>query len=81
MSLTIPDEIIRSTKMSISELAQEIAIMLYQKNKLTLSQASHLADMSILRFQHLLASRQIPINFDEDDLNQDLKALEELGRL
>jgi predicted HTH domain antitoxin len=55
--------------------------MLYQKNKLTLSQASHLADMSILRFQHLLASRQIPINYDEDDLNQDLKALEELGRL
>lgn len=37
MTLVIPDEIIKSTKMSITELTQEIAIMLYQKGKITLN--------------------------------------------
>ena len=57
MSLTIPDEILKSTRMSIPELTREIAIMLFQKDKLTLGQASQLADMNQFQFQHLLASR------------------------
>ena len=40
MSLVIPDEILHATRMSATELAQEIAILLYQKEKLTLGQAS-----------------------------------------
>ena len=81
MTLVIPDEIIKSTKMSVTELTQEIAIMLYQKGKITLGQASHLADMSQFQFQHLLASRQIEIHYDETDFNQDIETLKELGRL
>ena len=81
MSLTIPDEIIKSTRMSIPELTQEIAIMLFQKEKLTLGQASQLADMSQFQFQHLLAARQITLHYDEDDLEKDLSTLKELGRL
>lgn len=50
MSFTIPDEIIRSARMSIPELAQEIAILLFQKEKLTLGQASGLANLSQFHF-------------------------------
>lgn len=78
MSLVIPDEIVKSTKMSVPELNQEIAIMLYQKEKLTLGQASRLAEMSQFQFQHLLASRQIYIHYDESDLDKDLQTLKEL---
>ena len=46
MSLIIPDEIIKSTRMTKQELTQEIAILLFQKEKLTLGQASKLADMN-----------------------------------
>ena len=81
MSLTIPDEIIQSTRMTIPELTQEIAIMLFQKEKLTLGQASRLADMSQFQFQHLLSARQISLHYDEDDLAEDLKTLKKLGRL
>ena len=81
MSLTIPDEIIQSTRMTIPELTQEIAIMLFQKEKLTLGQASRLADMSQFQFQHLLSARQISLHYDEDDLAEDLKTLKEIGRL
>jgi predicted HTH domain antitoxin len=81
MSFTIPEEIVRSTRMSIPELSQEIAVLLFQKEKLTLGLASRLARMSQIQFQHLLASRKIPIHYNEQDFNDDLKTLQELGRI
>lgn len=81
MSLIISDEILQVTGLSKSELLQEIAIMLFQKEKLTLGQASHLAQMPQIQFQHLLASRQIPIHYDVAEFEADLNTLKELGRL
>ncbi len=75
MSLVIPDEILQATRMSTSELRQEIAILLFQKEKLTLGQASRLAEMNQLEFQHLLASRQIPVHYDVAEFEEDLKTL------
>ena len=81
MSLEISDDLIRSAGLSKEEMAQEIAIMLFQKNRLTLAQAARFAGINRLQFQHLLASRQIPVHYDEDDFQDDLKTLHELGRL
>jgi predicted HTH domain antitoxin len=81
MGLTIPDDILLVTRMSEEELRQEIAILLFQKEKLTLGQASRLAEMSLLQFQHLLASRQIPVHYDVAEFEADLQTLHELGRL
>ncbi len=81
MGLTIPDEIIHSTRMSIPELKQEIAVMLFEKQKLSMEQASKLAEMSIPQFQHLLASRQVPIHYGVEDFEQDLETLREMKRL
>ena len=63
MSVLIPDEILHTTRMSENEIMQEIAILLFQKEKLTLGQASKMAGMTQLQFQHLLASRQIPSHY------------------
>jgi predicted HTH domain antitoxin len=46
MSLVIPDEILQATGMSEAELRQEIAVLLFQKEKLTLGQASRLAGIN-----------------------------------
>ena len=81
MSLVIPDEILETARMSPTELALEIAVLLYEKGKLTLGQASQLAQMSQLQFQFLLASRQIPIHYDVAEFEQDLQTLREMGRL
>ncbi|HKZ82885.1 MAG TPA: UPF0175 family protein [Anaerolineae bacterium] len=81
MSVVIPDEILHATHMSADELLQELAVLLYQKEKLTLGQASQLAGLSRLRFQFLLASRQIPIHYDVVEFEADLKTLREMGRL
>lgn len=46
---------------------------------LTLGQASRLAGMGRLRFQHLIASRNIPVHYDLEEIEQDLATLR-LGR-
>ena len=81
MSVVVPDDILRSTRMTEEELRQEIAVLLFQKEKLTLAQASRLAGMTRLQFQHLLASREIPVHYDVADLEEDLKTLRDTGRV
>lgn len=80
MSLVISDEILQLARMSAAELGQEVAVLLFQKDKLTLGQASRLAGMSQMQFQHLLASRQIPLHYDVAEFEEDLKTLQELHR-
>jgi len=81
MSIDISDEILSATRMTEAEMRQEIAVMLFQKEKLTLAQASRFARMNRIAFQHLLASRQIPVHYDVEDFEQDIKILREMGRL
>ena len=80
MPIIVPEEILAAARMTEEELRQEIAVLLFQKEKLTLEQASRLAGMNRLRFQHLLASRQIPAHYDVDELEEDLQSLEALER-
>ena len=81
VSLTIPDALLQSARISEAELRQEIAVLLFQRDKLTLAQASRFAHLSRLQFQHLLASRQIPVHYDVTDFEEDLHTLQRLDRL
>lgn len=81
MSVVVPDEILSATRMTEAEMRQEIAVMLFQKEKLTLAQASRFAGMHRIAFQHLLASRHIPVHYDVADFEQDIQNLREMGRL
>lgn len=81
MNCTIPEDVLHSARMSSGELKREIAVLLFQKQRLTLGQASQLADMPMAEFQHLLASRDIGPHYDVDDLEDDVETLRKLGRL
>ena len=81
MDLIISEEILQTAGIAPDELKMEVAILLFQKWKLTLGQASKLAGMNKLQFQHLLASRQIPVHYDKEEFKEDLKTLKGLGRL
>jgi len=80
MSIVIPDEIIQATRLTVAELQQELAIALFQREKLTLGQASRLAGMNQWQFQQLLGSRDIPVHYGVADFEADLRTLEELRR-
>lgn len=81
MSVIISDEILATTRMNEPEMRQEVAVMLFQREKLTLAQASRFAGMHRVAFQHLLASRHISIHYGVEDFEQDIQNLREIGRL
>ncbi|MDX2029045.1 MAG: UPF0175 family protein [Blastocatellia bacterium] len=80
MSIVIPDEIVSSTRLTAVELLQELAIALFQREKLTLGQASRLAEMNQWQFQQLLSTRNVSMHYGVVDFEADLKTLEELNR-
>jgi predicted HTH domain antitoxin len=78
MSFLIPEELVRATHLTEAELAREIAVFLFQAERLTLGQASRLAGLRQIEFQHLLASRRIPVHYDTADFEEDLNTLRTL---
>ena len=79
MSVTITDEILDSAGLSETEFMQEVAVMLFQQETISLGKASAMANMNQLQFLQLLGSRSIPIHYDINELQEDLKTLEVLG--
>lgn len=81
MSVVIPDKILEASGLSEEELLQEIVLLLFQQQKISIGTASNLLEMNLLQFQHLIASRDICIHYDVDDLKADVATLQRLGRL
>ncbi|MBW4494153.1 MAG: UPF0175 family protein [Oscillatoria princeps RMCB-10] len=81
MSAVISDDILQAAEMSESEFMLEIAILLFQKDKISIGKASHLAGMNLIEFQREIASRGICIHYDVEEFQEDLKTLRKLGRM
>ncbi|MFM6308043.1 MAG: UPF0175 family protein [Dolichospermum sp.] len=73
MSLVISEDIVQASGLSEKELVLELIILLFQRKKISISKASQLAKMPLLQFQNELAIRNIPIHYDESDLEVNLK--------
>ncbi|WP_309235994.1 UPF0175 family protein [Planktothrix sp. FACHB-1365] len=81
MSVLIPDDILRATKMTEDELKLEIAILLYQQEKISSGKARTWTKLSVIEFQHELAKRGLCINYDVEDFEADIKTLQSIGLL
>ena len=81
MSVVIPDDLVQASGLSEAELFQEIVLMLFEQKKISIGKASHLLGMNLIQFQHLIASREICIHYDSDDLKADVATLKRLGRI
>lgn len=79
MSLTIPSDVVSATELTEEQLAVELAVELYQREKLSLGHAARLARMDKWSFNDLLAGREIPMHYDEADLRRDLATLQRLA--
>ena len=75
MSLVIPDEFLQTARISEADLKLEIAILLFQQEKITLGTASQFAQMNQLEFQRILGSKRIPNHYGVEEFRQDLKIL------
>ncbi len=81
MSLTTFNELMQASGLSEEDFRLEIIIMLFQKKKISIGKASKLAGLPLLKFQHELAVRQIPIHYDLEEFEEDLQTLRSAGRL
>lgn len=73
--LKIDNKIFEWSNLTESQLLEEIAMMLYQKQKLTFGQAAQTANMNYSEFQFLLGQNHIPVNYDVPELMEDLETI------
>ncbi len=62
-----------------ARLRQELALRLYQKGLLSFGKARELAEMTKWEFHHLLGKEGIVRRYDLEELEEDLRILEETG--
>ncbi len=81
LTLEVPQDILDSARLTISELKVEMAVYLYAQGRLSIGKARELAGMTLWEFRQLVASRRISPHYDVADLDEDVATLRELGRL
>lgn len=75
MLLELDDNVIKSTGLSDQELRIELAVRLYEDGKITVGQGGRMTGLGHVKFQHELGKREIPWQFDIEDLHADLETL------
>ena len=79
INISIPRDILESARMTADQAKVELAIALYTLGRLSIGKARELAGMSLWDFRQLLAVRKIEPHFNEDDLDQDVDTLKQMG--
>lgn len=79
MSRVISDEWLSVAQYSERELLQELVLLLFQQERLTLGQASTWLGVDRLTFQQLLAERRIPVHYGVEEYQADLRTLRDQG--
>ena len=59
----------------LSEVKRDLAVVLYQRQVLSIGKAAELAGLARIEFQRLLAKRHVPLNYTEADLDADMATL------
>lgn len=81
ITLNLPDSLSQTETFNQSDWLREIAIALFQQERISLSRASKIAGMGLMDFQKLLADRGICIHYDVEDFEQDVQHLRDRGWL
>ncbi len=81
VTLEIPSEVLHATRMTRSQLKVELAIHLFEQDKLSFGKARQLAEMDGWQFMQLLGSRNIHLHYDVAEYEEDLATLKQIGRL
>jgi predicted HTH domain antitoxin len=81
ITLNLPDSLSQTGTFNQSDWLREIAIALFQQERISLSRASKIAGMETIDFQKLLAERGICVHYDVEDFEQDVQHLRDRGWL
>ncbi|HZG39827.1 MAG TPA: UPF0175 family protein [Nodosilinea sp.] len=81
VTLDIPDEIAQDPNFSRAEWLREIAIALFEQERVTLGIASQIAGMHPIEFQKCLGSRGGYVHYDVEEFEADMQNLQNRGWL
>lgn len=81
ITLNLPDSLSQTKTFNQSDWLREIAIALFEQERISLNRASKIAGMDVMDFQKLLANRNIYIHYDVEDFEQDVQHLRDRGWL
>jgi predicted HTH domain antitoxin len=80
MGGSVLDEVLFAAHMTEDELRLELAIMLYERQKVSMGWASDFSGVGRVTFQPLLASRRVAIPYDDTAFEQDLASIRTYGQ-
>lgn len=75
MTLVIPQDVIKASGLSEDELLQEIILMLFQQEKISLGKGSELLGIPQIEFQRLLSEWGICVHYDVAEFQEDVRYL------
>ena len=78
MPLTITDDELAGLGLSAEEARIELALTLYRQKRIGDGRAARLLGISRLDFWALRGERDVPLNYDVDDLREDLATFDRL---
>ena len=78
MTIEIQDEALRGLNLTEPQALLDLAVGLFTERRVTLGRAAEVARWTQLDFQRELGRRGIPIHYDVEDLQADLRTLAEL---
>ncbi len=80
IKISIPDTVEMAIKLPEKEKQKELlkllAVKMYEKGILGIGKASELCGMNRIDFMGLLKEENVPLNYDDEELQRDLKNLE-----
>lgn len=76
--LVISGSVLEELRMSPSELMIDLAVYLYDMERLTIGQAKKLADLTQIEFQKEMSKRGVFVKYDIEDLEKDLLTLKSM---
>ncbi|NJM49283.1 MAG: UPF0175 family protein [Alkalinema sp. RU_4_3] len=81
LTIDLPDEIAQTATFNQNDWMREIAIALFQQERITLSRASKIAGIDLMEFQKLISDRGICVHYDIEEFEQDVQHLRDRGWL
>jgi len=79
MVIEIQDETLRGLKLTEPQALLDLAVGLFTERRVTLGRAAEIARLTQLDFQREIGRRGIPIHYDVEDLQADLRTLAALN--
>ena len=78
MNVTVPDTIAEASHLTPETALLDVAIGIYKRERWSMGRCAKIVGMTRMEFQEELGKREIPINYDESDFEQDMATARKL---